>query len=53
MGRRFRAKCLVCPWVSSKLNSGPVFALWDGLRHARKEHPNSYGFVSVAEEVNI
>ncbi len=45
--------CLVCPWASDKMNLGPVFALWDGVRHVNKEHPDAEGFVVAAEEVEV
>lgn len=53
MSRRFRAQCLICPWISDKLNLGPVFALWDGMKHVNKEHPDSEGFVVAAEAITV
>lgn len=48
--RRFRARCLVCNWVSQP-RTGPVFAAWAGLRHVKKEHQNNYGFIVVIEKL--
>jgi hypothetical protein len=51
-GRRFRSRCLVCKWIS-KLNRGPVFAGWDGMKHVNQVHPASEGFVTIIEEVLV
>jgi hypothetical protein len=48
-GRRFRAQCLFCNYVSP-LNTGAVFAGWHGLQHAKKKHPEKEGFVAYIFE---
>jgi len=49
---RYRARCLLCKWVS-RLNRGPVFAGWDGLAHAKRTHPDQEGFIAVIEEIAV
>lgn len=47
--KRYRSLCVLCSWAS-KPNTGPVFAGWDGLRHAKSQHPEAEGLVAVIEE---
>lgn len=48
--KNYRARCFLCPWIS-KLNQGPVFAAGNGMKHVKKEHPKSEGFVVLVEKV--
>jgi hypothetical protein len=49
MSRRFRGKCLLCPWLSGA-NTGPVFAGWQVSHHVKVVHPNADGLVGVIQE---
>jgi hypothetical protein len=49
-GRRFRAACTICSYISP-INTGPVFAGWHMIKHAKEEHPDSSGFVGYIFEV--
>lgn len=49
MKRRFRGRCLVCPWIS-ELHAGPVFAGRSILRHVRENHPSANGLVGFIEK---
>ena len=52
MPRNYRARCTICSWIS-RLNQGPVFAGWDALAHAKKEHPNDEGIVALIENISV
>lgn len=49
-GRRFRAACTICNYVSPE-NTGAVFAGWHALKHSKNAHPNDEGVVGYVFEV--
>lgn len=48
---RYRARCLLCPWVSES-NTGPVFAGDNALAHSKILHPDAEGIVAIIEKEN-
>jgi hypothetical protein len=51
-GKRYRAQCTICDYVSPQ-NLGPVFAAWHALKHSKNAHPDNNGIVSYVFEVPV